>query len=50
MLTIAYRTFGSVPEPGALADRDAALLAEIDGGFATVGDADRERTLQGGPR
>ena len=26
-------TFGSVPEPGALADRDAALLAEIDGGF-----------------
>ncbi len=38
VLTIAYRTFGSIPEPGALTDRDAALLAEIDGGFATVGD------------
>ena len=37
MLTIAHKHFGSVPEPGALADRDAALLAEIDGGFATVG-------------
>ena len=37
VLTIAYRTFDSVPEPGDLADRDAALIAEIDGGFATVG-------------
>jgi methionyl-tRNA synthetase len=38
VLTIAYRTFGSVPDPGgAVSDRDAALLAEIDGGFATVG-------------
>ena len=38
VLTIAHRTFGSVPEPGDLADGGAALLAEIDGGFATVGD------------
>jgi methionyl-tRNA synthetase len=38
VLTIAYRTFGAVPEPGALSDRDAALLAQIDGGFATVGE------------
>ncbi|HSL64683.1 MAG TPA: methionine--tRNA ligase [Gaiellaceae bacterium] len=37
-LTIAHRTFGAVPEPGELLDRDAALLAEIDGGFATVGE------------
>jgi methionyl-tRNA synthetase len=37
-LTIAYRTFGAVPEPGELLDRDAALLAEIDGGYATVGE------------
>ena len=27
-----------MPEPGELAERDSALLAEIDGGFATVGD------------
>ena len=37
VLTIAHKHFGSVPEPGALLERDAALLAEIDGGFATVG-------------
>ncbi|HSC93060.1 MAG TPA: methionine--tRNA ligase [Gaiellaceae bacterium] len=36
-LTIAYRTFGTVPKPGDLSDRDASLLAEIDGGFDTVG-------------
>ncbi len=37
-LTIAYRTFGAVPEPGELGVEDRALLAAIEGGFATVGE------------
>jgi methionyl-tRNA synthetase len=37
-LTNAHRTFGAVPEPAALTETDMALLAEVDGGFATVGD------------
>jgi methionyl-tRNA synthetase len=36
-LTSAHRTFGAVPEPGELTAEDEALLAAIDGGFATVG-------------
>ena len=36
-LTNAHRTFGAVPEPGELTDRDRALLATIDAGFAEVG-------------
>jgi len=36
-LTSAHRTFGAVPEPGALTAEDEALLAAIDGGFETVG-------------
>jgi methionyl-tRNA synthetase len=36
-LTNAYRQFGAVPEPGELTDRDRALLATIDAGFAEVG-------------
>ena len=37
-LTNAHRNFGSVPEPGALAASDEALLVAVDGGFPTVGD------------
>jgi methionyl-tRNA synthetase len=33
----AFKNFGSVPEPGPLSDADAALLAEIERGFETVG-------------
>jgi methionyl-tRNA synthetase len=36
-LTNAYRTFGVVPDPGALTDDDEAVLAGVDGGFETVG-------------
>ncbi len=36
-LTSAHRTFGAVPEPGALTAEDEALLAAVDGGFGTVG-------------
>ena len=37
-LTSAHRTFGTVPEPGELSDRDAALLAGVEAGFETVGE------------
>jgi methionyl-tRNA synthetase len=37
-LTNAYRNFGAVPVPGPLAEKDAALLEEVGGGFATVGE------------
>ncbi len=37
-LASAYRNFGSVPEPGELSDRDRELLAEVEGGFAAVGE------------
>ena len=37
-LTNAHRNFGSVPEPGALAASDEALLVAVGGGFPTVGD------------
>jgi methionyl-tRNA synthetase len=36
-LTNAYRQFGAVPHPGERAPEDQALLAGVDGGFATVG-------------
>jgi methionyl-tRNA synthetase len=36
-LTNAYRNFGAVPEAGDLTSADTGLLAEVDGGFATVG-------------
>jgi methionyl-tRNA synthetase len=36
-LTNAYRTFGSVPEPGALTADDQAVLDGVDAGFGTVG-------------
>ena len=36
-LQSAYKNFGAVPEPGALADADEALLAEVERGFDVVG-------------
>jgi methionyl-tRNA synthetase len=36
-LTIAYRNFGAVPEPGPLTPEDEALLASIAAGFDSVG-------------
>jgi methionyl-tRNA synthetase len=36
-LTIAYRNFGAVPEPGPLEPEDDALLASIAAGFDRVG-------------
>ena len=38
-LTAAHRNFGVVPEPGELDDSDRRLLAEIEAGFDTVGEA-----------
>jgi methionyl-tRNA synthetase len=37
-LTSAHRTFGAVPEPGELTERDAALIAGVEAGFDTVGE------------
>jgi len=37
-LTITFRNFGSVPEPGALSAGDEAVLREIEAGFQSVGD------------
>jgi methionyl-tRNA synthetase len=36
-LQSAYKNFGQVPQPGPLSAEDEALLAEIAGGFETVG-------------
>ncbi len=36
-LTNAYRTFGRVPEPGETSAEDRAVVAEVEGGFASVG-------------
>lgn len=36
-LTNVYRNFGAVPQPGALAEVDAGLLAAVEAGFTTVG-------------
>jgi methionyl-tRNA synthetase len=36
-LTNAHRNFGAVPEPGELTEADEAVLAEIEGGFESVG-------------
>jgi methionyl-tRNA synthetase len=33
----AYKNFGAVPEPGSLSDADRALLAEVEGGFDSIG-------------
>jgi methionyl-tRNA synthetase len=37
-LVNAQRNFGAVPEPGELADADRAVLADIESGFASVGE------------
>ena len=37
-LVNAHRTFGAVPDPGERTDRDRRLLAEVESGFATVGE------------
>jgi methionyl-tRNA synthetase len=37
-LTITYRNFGAVPEPGELTPDDEAVLREIETGLASVGD------------
>jgi methionyl-tRNA synthetase len=36
-LQSAYKNFGVVPTPGALTDADESLLADVEGGFETVG-------------
>jgi methionyl-tRNA synthetase len=36
-LQSAYKNFGAVPEPGSLSDADRALLAEVEGGFDSIG-------------
>ena len=38
VLSIAYKHFGAVPDPGPLHDGDRELLAHIEEGFAKVGD------------
>ncbi|MCU0491434.1 MAG: methionine--tRNA ligase, partial [Chloroflexaceae bacterium] len=37
-LTNVYRNFGAVPQPGELGPTDTALLAEVEAGFASVGE------------
>jgi methionyl-tRNA synthetase len=36
-LTSAHKHFGAVPEPGELSDADRAVLADVEDGFALVG-------------
>ncbi len=36
-LVNAHSNFGAVPQPGELGERDRRLLAEVEGGFASVG-------------
>jgi methionyl-tRNA synthetase len=36
-LTNVYKNFGAVPSPGALTSGDEALIAEVEGGFASCG-------------
>src|SRR5207237_3264410 len=36
-LVNAKRNFEAVPEPGELTERDRRLIAEVEGGFATIG-------------
>jgi methionyl-tRNA synthetase len=36
-LQSAYKNFGEVPRPGELDDADRAVIAAVDGGFASVG-------------
>ncbi|MGZ8694381.1 MAG: methionine--tRNA ligase [Gaiellaceae bacterium] len=36
-LALSHRNFGEVPAPGALAEEDERVLAEVEGGFESVG-------------
>jgi methionyl-tRNA synthetase len=47
-LTNAHRNFGSVPEPGPLEPVDDAVLATVDGGFATIGEHIEEGRFRAG--
>ena len=47
-LTNAHRNFGCVPEPGSLEPADDAVLAAVDGGFATIGDHIEEGRFRAG--
>lgn len=38
VLSMIHKAFGKVPDPGALSADDKALLAEVEKGFATVGE------------
>jgi methionyl-tRNA synthetase len=37
-LTNVYKNFGSVPQPGQLGEGDGALIAEVEAGFAGIGE------------
>lgn len=37
-LTNVYKNFGSVPQPSTLTDSDNALIAQVEGGFASIGE------------
>jgi methionyl-tRNA synthetase len=37
-LTNVYRNFGSVPQPGELSAQDTAIIEQVEGGFATLGE------------
>jgi methionyl-tRNA synthetase len=37
-LTNVYKNFGSVPQPGLLTDSDSALIAQVEAGFASIGE------------
>jgi methionyl-tRNA synthetase len=37
VLTMAYRFFGQVPEPGTLEEADRSLLTAVEGGYTSVG-------------
>jgi methionyl-tRNA synthetase len=38
-LTNVYKNFGSVPQPGTLREADSGLIAQVETGIATVGEA-----------
>ncbi len=37
-LTNVFKNFGSVPQPGALSESDRALIDQVEGGFASIGE------------
>ncbi|HNT76250.1 MAG TPA: methionine--tRNA ligase [Anaerolineae bacterium] len=48
VLSFTYKHFGAVPEPGALADADLALLAQAEAAFVTVGERLAARQFRAG--